>query len=448
MYKLFNGDSSMKVLFIPINSIQSELFIGVIAELKRKNVDTKFISLDSVYKKRWPNYLAEPLLEKFNLQFTRIENFTSPDPKIILKNEKPDIIVNSQDAMDPIIQQLMTTAEKLKIPGLVIQDAFMFYPEPPYNSPEQKAAKTPVEKITAIARDMKSIFSITDYGYSWKMKGTRIYQRLEEIMKGSSSVWGDGTYTKIAVMGDYTKNLLLSRGIDNSKIVITGEPRWDSFVSFRKFDMKNNKLVTKYDLNPTKKNILLTTTPLVESKMWTEKDREYYITNIIKAIQKRKEFHLLIKLHPRDTSEAYENIIKKHGLNKQCSIFHTVSTSELIKCCDLLLVHICTTALEAMILNKPVIAVDFKYTTAEIPYVKDGAAIGVDYPEDLLKSIENALFDPVTKRALRKASEKFVYKCAYKQDGKASKRVADLVFEMLETNRRPKDEKRKKSNHK
>lgn len=419
----------LNVLFLPVNSIQAEIFVKLVKYLKKKNVQSKFICLDSIYRKRAPNYLVEEILKKSNVNYKKIEDYHTLNPLKILKLESPDIVINSQDSMDSFINRFMNVAKKQGVPGLVIQDAFMFQANGPYNSPEQYSARTLSEKTISIARDAKHIFSIINYGYNWNMRSQRILERFYDILKGRSSLWGDGNYTKIAVMGDYTKNMLIKRGIDSSKIIITGQPRWDDLVNFTSSTIEKEILMKEFNLNPTKKIILLTTQPIVEAGMWTKNDREFYITNIIKIIN-QQEFNLIIKLHPRDDINIYRDILSRNGLENQCFVCQNFDTFYLLKFCDLLITHICTTALEAMILNKPVLAVDFKYSTDMIPYVSDRAALGVNHPKDLLQSVYLAL-DSVSMDPIKTTTE-FVYNCAYLQDGKASERVAGLIIQIMD----------------
>ncbi len=426
----------IKILFIPVNSIQAEIFARVIRSFNKK-VLTQCISLDNIYRKRYPHYLAEPIFKKFNLSFKRIEEYNSANSKAVLDEEKPDVIVNCQDAMDPLIRQITNIAEKQNIPVLVIQDAFMFYEDSPYNSPEQYAAKTILEKLIAIGRDTKHIASIFDYGYNWKMRGQRILIRLKEILKGTPVRWGDGKYTKIAVSGEYTKNMLQLRQIDDAKIVVTGQPRWDHLSTMDVHTIRN-EILKKLGINARQKIVLLTTQPLVESRMWDEKDREYYITTIVKIISDQNDLKLLIKLHPRENIESYERILVKNNLKEKCLIYHNENTYNLIACCDVLLTHLCTTAIEAIILDKPVIVVDLKHPTEKIPYVAKGAALGVNQPKDLLVNIRRVLEDNQTREFLADARKAFAYECAHLQDGNASKRVADLIIQMI---KEPKNKK-------
>lgn len=413
-----------------MNSIQATILIEILKYLNDKQIEYTILSLDYFYKYRYPNYLVEPILAEQAMPFKRISDYASPNPSSILAAEKPDLIVNFQDAMEPFIRQIMNYAAKKGILGLVIQDAFMFELGPPYHSPEQKASTTLSSKIRAISLDARHLLSIANYGVNWNDRLDRVVSRFKEIVNGISTQWGDGQYTVIAVTGEYTKEMLISKGVDASKISIVGQPRWDELVKPHQNNTENT--ISRLHPDLKEKMILLTTQPLVESDMWTEEDRELFITAIINSIACIERYNLVIKLHPRDNREAYEKIIHNHNLENKCIIYQNEKLNNLLRNCDILLTHICTTALEAMILNKPVIIVDFKYPTKGIPFVDFGAAIGVDRPSDLLEAIRTVISVGDEMRQMVIERDRFVRHCAYIQDGRASERVAGLILQLID----------------
>jgi len=235
-------------------------------------------------------------------------------------------------------------------------------------------------------------------------------------------------------MGDYTKGMLVARNIPESKIFITGQPRWDDFVqSSMNFD--RSALCKKFGLDPDKKIILMTTQPLVESRMWSEQEREFFIISISNALSRTPEYSLIIKIHPREKKQVYEDILRNNKLNGKCKLFIKENIHELLFCCDVLLTHVCTTALEAMLIKKPVISVDFKVPTKNIPYVKSGAAIGIDHPTQLANSVDRLLYDTKYHSSFDECRDKFIYDCAFLQDGKSTARLVKLIESMIDIER-------------
>jgi CDP-glycerol glycerophosphotransferase (TagB/SpsB family) len=145
-------------------------------------------------------------------------------------------------------------------------------------------------------------------------------------------------------------------------------------------------------------------------------------------------YHFLIKIHPEEDPQKYEHL--KDNPNIYVYVYEDY-LRELLRTCDVLITSISTTALEAMILNKPVITLVFcsflnKQTANTSPYINSGAMINVYKAEDLVPAIKDVFYDEEVRQKLAEARAYFVYEHAYKQDEKASERVANLIVEMIE----------------
>jgi CDP-glycerol glycerophosphotransferase (TagB/SpsB family) len=90
-----------------------------------------------------------------------------------------------------------------------------------------------------------------------------------------------------------------------------------------------------------------------------------------------------------------------------------------------------TVALEAMLLNKPVITINLTGTPDYMPYAESGAALGVYREEDLVPAIRKALRDPQVIEEMAQSREKFISEYAYKPDGQAAKRIAELITRLI-----------------
>ena len=89
-----------------------------------------------------------------------------------------------------------------------------------------------------------------------------------------------------------------------------------------------------------------------------------------------------------------------------------------------------TTGLEALIMKKPLITVNFSGKPDAMPYAESGAAIGVYKPEDVRPAIKSVLENKDVREKLAKKAKLFIYEQCYKMDGKASERIVDLIKEI------------------
>jgi UDP-N-acetylglucosamine 2-epimerase len=229
---------------------------------------------------------------------------------------------------------------------------------------------------------------------------------------------------KTAVSGEYYKNILTRLGsYPKDRVIITGQPKYDILAHANNF-FEKRKIYDKFKVEYKKKLVVLATQPLPEN------ENELLFRSVFREIKKLKDIQLVIKLHPNEYDESlHRNIAKEVGLD--VILTKDINLFELLNACDVLMTVSSTVALEAMILDKPVIIVDLKTNPDETAFVKSGAAIGVYKSNDINKAIIKILNDKGTKKKLQNNMKKFVYEHAYRIDGLAYKRIVKLINEMI-----------------
>jgi hypothetical protein len=205
-----------------------------------------------------------------------------------------------------------------------------------------------------------------------------------------------------------------------SKVVVCGQPRYDVFyfadqIYNRAVFLKRNNLDSK------KKLILLATQPF-----HLERLREEFFVNIITNIMPIDGVQIVVKPHPNESVKWFN--AKLTSLETNVVVLPPKSdTLEAIFACDVFMSVNSTTILEALIMNKPVVVVNLSKLTEPLPWVEEGAAIGVYEGDKIRGAIEEVLAEGQTDRQLSKRRSDFVYKYLYKIDGKATDRVISLM---------------------
>jgi UDP-N-acetylglucosamine 2-epimerase len=227
---------------------------------------------------------------------------------------------------------------------------------------------------------------------------------------------------KISVPGDFIKDLVLNCGVDEERIVVTGRPTYDALIrAEERFDKVG--ICRKLGLDPSKKILVYCTEnlPLTETQKMA-----YAICNAVKGFL---DVQFVIKVHPSELSlSIYDTVLKLVGI--KALVTKDANIYEVLYICDLMITGYSTTALDAMILDKPVITLNLTGLKDPIPFAESGAAIGVYSEKDFERTIKNGLYDDSTKEKLRRDREKFVYEQTYLHDGKATERIVDLTEEM------------------
>jgi len=151
---------------------------------------------------------------------------------------------------------------------------------------------------------------------------------------------------------------------------------------------------------------------------------------VFKSLQNFKNVTLIIKQHPGE-GKKYTKLIESHLKQHKVNAIMTPKKSDTyaqINLCDLLITRHSTTAMEAVALNKPVIILNLSEDQDIIEYVKEGVALGVYRDLDLSSTIQKLLDG---KDELSENREKYIENFLYKIDGKAAKRVVDVIIEII-----------------
>lgn len=223
--------------------------------------------------------------------------------------------------------------------------------------------------------------------------------------------------SKTAVYGKTTKNLLTSEGsYPPEAVVITGQPRYDSLLESQK-NFNKDLFLDKYGLEKNKKIMLVTTQSFSNIT-----DRVNFLRYTLRALKKEKDIQIIIKPKPVEDESFHSKILAQEKVEAKI-MPKTCNIKEVLNACDKLITSYSTTALEAMILKKPVIIINLTGEKDPIPYVESGAAVGAYNPEEIKNAILKAKHNKKTK--------KFIMDWAYKSDRKATERVMNLIKKLI-----------------
>jgi hypothetical protein len=224
------------------------------------------------------------------------------------------------------------------------------------------------------------------------------------------------------VYGSIYRDILVKESIyPADSVAITGQPRYDVFSSA---DERYSRLdfFRKMGLDPKKKLIFCTTDGLPESRV--EKNA-YGLFKVAKSME--NSVQLLIKPHPNNMDrDLYFRI--KDELGVDALIESNLNLYEAIYSSDVVVTWFSTTAVEAILLNRPVIVLNLTSEPDYTGYVSEEVAFGAHSEETFATNL-NRIFDGVRCPEDKRAA--FIDKYVYRIDGKASARVIDLVAECL-----------------
>lgn len=243
----------------------------------------------------------------------------------------------------------------------------------------------------------------------------------KKVLDKKSVLWRPLPDVK-CVWGEYGKKVLLdSCNYKKELIKITGNPKFDIILK-KKYNKKT--LLKKYSiLKKYKKRILIASSFEVTL---IDKCKKIY-----KEIsQQNKEILIVFKPHPTEDMDMLKSILKDMPKNfflvdKYCDIY------ELIYLSDYVITVQSTSGFEAMLFNKIVFILNYDNSELTgLPYVKNRAAIEInsanDFKDEILK-LKNKKYED----NIRINMKKFADSIHYKNDGKASSRVIDIINKLL-----------------
>ena len=256
-----------------------------------------------------------------------------------------------------------------------------------------------------------------------KLAGIPTLLLLHSGMVGSNYDCPPFIVDKIAVTGEFAKNKLMDCGIENERIIVTGQPSYDSLIEAQKHFSRND-ICKKLGLDPAKKIIVYTTENL------PPKENEQMARIICRTVKGLPNVEFVIKVHPSELDlSVYKNVTEELRLNalitREAPIYAVLYVS------DVVITGFSATALDGMILDKPVITVNLTGLEDPLPFAESGAAIGVYEEKNLVEALEKGLHDEKSRESLKRAREKFVYAHVYKLDGKAASRVVELIRQIV-----------------
>ncbi len=231
-----------------------------------------------------------------------------------------------------------------------------------------------------------------------------------------------------AIWGDMVREWHTRRGKPEDSQVITGNPGFDPIAG--DYEAREGEIRRRLGLSPSGGIILLATEWFSGiSSQATVEGEERFIRRTLRGLRELPTHQVVVKLHP-NFQTAYERLVL--AIAEEEGIGVTIAKDslwDLLSISDLVIVSNSTVGLEAMILGRPVLFVPTYEGIEEIPYVASKAARGASHPEEIASAAAKTLNED-SQRDVERRRNAFVQDYAFLQDGKASDRVAQLIWRM------------------
>ena len=226
----------------------------------------------------------------------------------------------------------------------------------------------------------------------------------------------DSQCDKLAVWGEPAKKYGLTYN-SRKNIFVTGSPRHDKFFNHNNFSQK------KYVLFATTKP-----NPLFSKTLTTDSISNFlsFITETCTIFSNLPQKNLILKPHPTPVNTL--DVVKiAEKIDSNISITYDSNVLKLLQNCEFLITtNNSTIALEAMMLNKPVISLQTESLALTENVVKYNALLSVSNKEDIKKSVETLFYDKKFKEELLKNAKNYLDDF-FSNQGTSSKFLTKLI---------------------
>lgn len=231
------------------------------------------------------------------------------------------------------------------------------------------------------------------------------------------------------VYGEKSKNELIRIGNSPQNLIITGTPFLDNLI---KQSGIVHQLIRKHaHVDKDQKYILFAHSGPGHCTSIAHFDM--IIKALIHASIELVKYRFIVKLHPKDKLLNYHELLTKFPEHHLTIVDHgnpdyPLSFLDWLQGCNLMITGTSAAAQEAMLLDIPVITMDFNKEYAHVDFIEEGATIHVTNPMELSSTINNILIKPELFQINRNNANKYLEQSFYKLDGNATRRCLDIIL--------------------
>jgi hypothetical protein len=226
-----------------------------------------------------------------------------------------------------------------------------------------------------------------------------------------------------AVFGEAARRFLVEAGhYAPESLVVTGSPKFDELLlASRTWD----RTAIRAELGVLPDEALIAVASRFRGIRETHQSIGSAFAALVRAVERLPRARLLIKPHPAESTDGYTGVLREAGARRARLLEPRQDLMRLLFAADLLVTVESLSAVEALVLGKPVVVLNMPTNLKEM--VDAGAALGVPEGEDPGGTLESALGDRATQERLAAARSAYLNDVASGVDGRATLRLLELL---------------------
>ena len=267
------------------------------------------------------------------------------------------------------------------------------------------------------------------YSLTAKAKGIPSLLVQQGLTEKTYPEWRFFSQTAVAAMGAISCDDMISQGVPNEKITVTGHPGFDCFASSSPEQSK--QLRATLGVSERHKMILFVSQPYRVGFFDTPGNRREMIKAIFKACSSITDTTLVIKPHPADNKRELKRLFENS--QQVVMVDPKLDVVPLVKASDVVITFFSTVALQAIYAGRPVINVAFPGSGGLQIYKESGATWIACSTAEIVEHLQtltgSSRQDSIATR--QGAREQFLRDMVYLLDGLATKRVVKVARSLL-----------------
>lgn len=230
---------------------------------------------------------------------------------------------------------------------------------------------------------------------------------------------------RTALFGESARDFLLEKGrYPPGSLVVTGSPKFDELLrAARHWDRA--ELRRRFGAGPDE--ALLAVASRFRGIRETHQSIGSAFRALVRAVEATPGVRCVVKPHPAEPPDAYARVVRELRASRVAVLGPGADLMELLHAADALATVESLSAVEALVLGRPVLVLNMPTNLGEL--VAGGAALGVAEDEDPAPALRAVLLDAEARRRLGEARERYLSRVAAGVDGNATARIHALIRE-------------------
>lgn len=249
----------------------------------------------------------------------------------------------------------------------------------------------------------------------------------------SSSEWNYFLQDRLGVFDSGCSDQMRKLGVSEGKILITGNPRFDSY---RPDPALRERVRKELQIPDSSKLIVFMSFPYtadgtggIES-FYSFEEYDQLMQTVYTIPQGSSDWVLAVKLHPEEESLYHREQTAKQDPNR-LRLIENHDAYQMINAADLVITVHSTTGLESIYLNKPLLTINLTGRPDGDDYASSGAAFAVRRREDLVPSIRKLLLDAPTAKHYEIGRKKYAERNPHFLKGNSSERCGEAIVSLI-----------------